>query len=57
MVMIPEDKFDEAKQKEAMSIYIKNLYGKGEQQSETAPHRLVGEEQFRFVVLPFHKDS
>ena len=43
--MIPEDKFDEAKHKEAMSIYIKNLYGKKEQhgESEIALHRLGGE--------------
>ena len=34
--MIPEDKFDEAKHKEAMSIYTKNLFGGAEQQSETA---------------------
>jgi hypothetical protein len=58
MVMIPEDKFDEAKQKEAMSIYIKNLYGKGEQQSETAPHRLGGEiANSGISVIPNLSDS
>jgi predicted GIY-YIG superfamily endonuclease len=34
--MIPRDKFDEAKHKEAMSIYTENLLGGAEQQSGTA---------------------
>jgi hypothetical protein len=34
--MIPKDKFDDAKHREAMSIYTKNLLGGTEQHSETA---------------------
>jgi predicted GIY-YIG superfamily endonuclease len=56
--MIPRDKFDEAKHKEAMSIYTENLLGGAEQQSGTAPHRLGGEiANSGISVIPNLSDS